>query len=214
MSNFPFKYFNPGHIYALSLRGKHIYVGETSNIKRRLREHVTGLYYNVHQRKWVYGGSKLTRDYSPISLIGLYRPWLDYNDIYNLIKQNSSFSELDKQLTSIRRDTERELTLHFMNIEGGNEVRGSQWTNKKNVSSDILDNFSNVRPVCKCNIPAEKLLLEDKKEKWVCGNHMAHHNNDFCLKPSSSGLLFSFDSEFSINLNLECDFNKLILPNV
>lgn len=214
MSNLTSRCFNPGHIYVLALRGKNLYVGETTNVKRRLREHVTGLYYNINKRKWVNGGSKISRDYSPISLVGLYRPWLNYNDLYNLINKNTSFTDLDKHLASIRRDTEREITLHFMKLEGRNEVRGSQWTSSKNVSSDVLDNFHNIRPVCNCNIPAEKLSLEDGKEKWVCGNHTAHNNNDFSLKPSPSGLLFQFDTEFSINLNLECDYNKLILSNI
>ena len=208
------KHFKPGYIYVLGLRGKNIYIGETSNIKRRLKEHTTGLFYNNIKNKWTPGGSKMTREYSPINLIGLYRPWINYDTLYDLVIKNTSFSELDKQLASIRRDIERELTLHFMKLEGNTQVRGSQWTSSKNVSCDILNTFENIRPNCKCNIPAEKIYTSSGIEKWVCGSHVTHNTPEFELIPSTSGLLFQFDSKFSIPVALSCDYNETISKDV
>ena len=62
------RFLNQGFVYVLALEQNRIYVGETSDIRRRLCEHLTGLYYDNKKRKWVVGGSVMTRKFKPIKL--------------------------------------------------------------------------------------------------------------------------------------------------
>ncbi len=204
---------NPGFIYVLALEQNRIYIGETSDIRRRLCEHLTGLYYDTKKRKWVLGGSVMTRKYKPIKLMGLYRPELDFKDLKDITAKCSNLLEFENSLRGIREGTERELTLYYMKLHGRAHVRGSRWCSpNKNPNPDNLEKFQSNRPTCQCDIPAERIVTYTGKEKWVCGSFLIHDLFDNKLLPSEDGLLLSLNEGNSIPVSLSCDCGKTAEP--
>lgn len=75
--------------YVLELEKNKFYVGSTYDFNRRLGEHLMGIY-----------GSKFTRLYKPIRIVGVYKG-----------------------------NCERDKTLQFMHQKGYQNVRGAKWCN-------------------------------------------------------------------------------------
>ena len=205
---------NFGYIYVLALRENRLYVGETNNLKRRLREHLTGLYYDIKKRKWVSGGSEMTRTYKPKRIASLYRPNLSFEEYSTLVKGCSSYKDLNKSLKEHREKEERNLTFHYATISGRHMVRGSKWCSvSKGIPLELLEGFTKERPNCSCDLPAEKITLTSGIEKWVCGAYQIHNSFDFKLVSSTSGLLLMLEDGLNIPVGLCCDYNKPNKPN-
>ena len=198
-----------GYIYALALKENRIYIGETADLKRRLREHVTGLYYDTKKRRWIPGGAVITRNFKPVRLVGLYRPNLDYSQFQHLVETSKNLQELEASLRKKREDTEADITLQYMKLHGRNQVWGANWCClKKTPAPETVEKFHSRRLLCKCAIPAEKIITFMGKEKWVCGSHLIHDLFGNKLVPTSRGLLFQLGSDLEIPVALECVCDK------
>jgi len=206
------KILNPGYIYVLALGESQYYVGETNNLKRRLQEHVTGLFYDTKKRKWVIGGSVMTRQVKPHTLIGLYRPNLSYIRFKELVHRNTNMMDLDVCVRNVRTETETELTLQYMEIYGKSQVKGAHWCSPdKTPKQETIESLKNSsRPLCKCDIPAEKIINHLGKEKWVCGTYFIHEMFGKELIPSKRGLLLPITEHLTIKVSLSCDCDRVV----
>ncbi len=202
-----------GYIYALGLKENQIYIGETADLKRRLREHITGLYYDTKKRRWIPGGAVVTRTFKPVMLMGLYRPNLDYQGLQDLVKTSKDLQELETSLRKMREEAETNITLQYMKIHGRNQVWGAHWCSlKKTPSMEVVEKFQSRRPLCKCSAPAEKIVTFTGKKKWVCGSHLIHDLFGDKLAPTPKGLLLQLSPDLEIPVALECDCDKGVEP--
>jgi predicted GIY-YIG superfamily endonuclease len=168
-----------GHwIYILECDDEYIYIGETTRLFRRFREHI---YKN---------GAVNTHLHKPYRLIGLYK----LGDNYSFYQYRTKIknNEYDKFIIENWGDDENsdnllvenhftELFMHLRKDENNdkfvfndgewNKVRGGKYTkeilsNPTNIMDidDILD-----RPLCNCGLPCEVKLSNDKtKIYFVC----------------------------------------------
>ncbi len=150
-----------------------IYIGETSRLYRRFKEHLEGR------------GCKNTSDFENVELIGLYD--VIQNNIfikyhigikYNFIEELNNFTfdnireeikdnDIDKTLSLFleNRITERFMHIHKnsdnYNISGGKYTKGNYIKDFNDI--DIID-----RPLCKCNLPCEVLLSKNNDFWFKC----------------------------------------------
>jgi len=200
---------NPGYIYVLNLGKNRVYVGETGDLKRRLREHLTGLYYDTKKRKWTRGGAVMTRNFKPQRLVGLYRPELTFPQFRELVTHSADLLDVEKELRVCRRETETNLTLQYMKTYGRECVRGAKWCTLNKVPEEkVLETLESPRPSCKCDRPAEKTVEYTGNSVWVCGAHLIHDMFGTELIPSTEGLLLPLSKKIHLPVLLSCDWSS------
>ena len=179
-------------IYILRCNNDIIYVGETTRLYTRLIEHNEG------------NGSITTQKNKPYKLIGIYK----------LIKEGLLFEtgSIDEDMydngylgesKSWALDLENQITLMYMkamntkwdNVYGGKYHEG--YRPEENPSNTI----KLFRPYCKCNIPADINIYNDKKY-WRC-----------CKKNSWEGLNDFIKSRFDYQSLETCNFYKIYNEN-
>ena len=156
-------------IYILRCDKNIIYVGETTRLYRRLLEHKTGK------------GSATTSEFEPYTLMGIYKLIKSgltfdspiHKDIYEkgFINENKSWG----------LELENEITLMYM------KAMNTKWDNvyggKYHVGYRTVDNPSNniklFRPYCKCKIPADINIFNNKKYWRCCKKNCWDGLNDF-----------------------------------
>jgi len=200
---------NPGFIYVLSLEKGYYYVGETGDLKRRLTEHVTGLYYDRKKKRWTAGGAVTTRALKPRRLIGLYRPDLCYVHFREIVKETSDLIDLENRFRKLREEEEVKVTLQCMEIYGKQYVRGARWCSPaKTPKVDLSESSSMRRPLCKCELPSEKKVTHGGKVKWICGIQLIQEFFESDLSISEKGLMFNLLNEVQIPVKVSCDLEK------
>ena len=182
-------------IYVLECDDDYIYIGETTRLFRRFREHI---YHN---------GSVNTTRHTPQRLIGLYKVGDNYsfykyrneirNGEYNRFTVNEWGEDEDSGNLLIENHF-TELYMYLRNQDNEGEwdtVRGGKYTkqmysNPTNIMNpeDILD-----RPMCHCELPCEvKLSKDGTKIYFVCA-----------LKNVWE------DMEIDLDVNEPCDYFKV-----
>lgn len=200
---------NPGWIYVLALEKGNFYVGETGNLKRRLHEHVTGLFYDYKKKRWCPGGAVMSRKLKPQRLIALYRPNMSYMKFQEYVAKFEILKDLETKIRKVREKTEKEITLHFMEIYGINNVKGAHWCcPDKNPTQSVTSEFDSIRPLCKCPKPTERVLNSKDNIRWVCGAYHIHDTFGPELIPSEQGLILNLKDGLHIPVALSCDCDK------
>jgi hypothetical protein len=179
-------------IYILRCNDNVIYIGETTRLYKRLMEHKNG------------EGSDTTRKYKPYKLIGLYKlikDGLTFDCPINSDMYKTGFIDEDK---SWAIELENKITLMFMksmNTRWGSVYGGKYhvgYRPKINPSQDI----KLPRPYCKCILPADINIFNNKKY-WRC-----------CKKNSWDGLNNFLEKELKFpSLEQPCSFYKAFDEN-
>ena len=139
------------HVYVLELKGGCVYVGKSSNVKRRLKQHMQGTYKSK--------GASFTKKYKPTGRI---------------LKR---LGDLDAG--KIATDgPERDETLRWMHRLGADKVRGWKYVRKSSLKKyemkEIQDNLRELFDLCRkcgkkghfatgCPLVAKKKKISRKK---------------------------------------------------
>lgn len=171
-------------IYILRCDGNIIYIGETTRLFTRLREHKNG------------EGSITTQKNKPFELMGIYKlidDWLTFDIPKRYCEEG--FIEENKHWG---RNLENEITLMYMkamntkwdNVYGGKYHQGYRPDN--NPSNNIRLN----RPYCNCKLPADINIYNDKIY-WRC-----------CRKNNWSKLNTFLEDKLKYSSLKPCNFYK------
>ena len=144
-------------IYILRCNNNIIYVGETTRLYRRLIEHKNG------------EGSDTTSEFKPYKLMGIYKLIKDgltfdcpiNKDMYEqgFFDENKSWGlELENQITLMYM---KAMNTKWDNVYGGKYHVGYRPENNPS------NNIKLFRPYCKCKLPADINIYNNKKY-WRC----------------------------------------------
>lgn len=145
-------------IYILKCNNNNFYVGETTRLFRRLREHTIGK------------ATDFTKNNKPYKLCAIYKLANSENQVNEFLEDTfSEYDFLEDNNKKLSLKLENEITLMLMKILDNNwkNVYGGKFNKnflpEKNPSSNLHLN----RPFCKCNLPSD--LNEYKSKKyWRC----------------------------------------------
>ena len=141
-----------------------IYIGETTRLFRRLKEHCGGDWGDAM-------GSVTTCKYRPIRLLGLYKVedeglFAFSNDpIHKDMYETGYLTECK----TWAREVENKITLQYMKSMGRKwtQVFGGKWCRRDRSHINPSKDYTIDRPYCKCNVPADINEYNGKKY-WRC----------------------------------------------
>lgn len=183
-------------IYVLKCYENVIYVGETTRLFKRLIEHKNG------------NGAETTSDFKPYKLLGIYKlikDGLKISEPINKDMYETGFFEEDK---SWALELENEITLMWMksmNTKWDN-VYGGKYHVGYRPEENPADNLTLLRPYCKCKMPADINIYNNKKYWRCCKKNNWDGLNDFLqITLGFSGLeACNFYKEYIENDSFEC----------
>jgi hypothetical protein len=173
-------------IYILRCDNNIIYVGETTRLYKRLIEHKNG------------EGSDTTSEFKPYKLMGIYKLIKDgltfdcpiNKDMYEqgFIDENKPWGlELENQITLMYM---KAMNTKWDNVYGGKYHIGYRPENNPS------NNITLFRPYCKCKLPADINIYNNKKY-WRC-----------CKKNCWDGLNEFLENKLEYPLLEPCNFYK------
>lgn len=172
-------------IYILRCDNNVIYIGETTRLYTRLIEHKNGK------------GSDTTREFKPYKLMGIYKlikDGLTFDSPINKDMYEQGFIDENK---SWGLELENQITLMYM------KAMNTKWDNvyggKYHIGYRPEINPSNIkifRPYCKCKLPADINIYNNKKY-WRC-----------CKKNRWDGLNEFLETKLDFPSLEPCDFYK------
>lgn len=183
--------------YILELEDNRFYIGETTNISRRLFEHCDSDTY----------ASASTDMFDVLAIIGLYR--IDNSINYHVIENDITMSHLDVE-NEIAENMMLLLRKYWWKARGGkylkiiNNVRNKNiyYENPK-IHPDYIEYNGRVehkRPACKCGLPCEIKQSKYGNFYWSCS--MKANNSSQWLMRYTPNTMF---------INPGCDFYETIV---
>ena len=171
-------------IYILRCNDNIIYVGETTRLYTRLLEHKNGK------------GSDTTSQFKPFKLLGIYKLIKDGLTFdYNKYTNEQLFLHENKPWAL---DLENQITLMYMKVMNTkwDNVYGGKYHIGYRPENNPSNNIKLFRPYCKCNLPADINIYNNKKY-WRC-----------CKKNSWEGLNQFLKTKLEYPPLQPCDFYK------
>lgn len=153
-------------VYVLLCEHNYIYIGETSRLYGRFKEHNTGR------------GAKNTIEHKPIKLIGLYKvnnnnAFLEYRRGILLHDYNPFLLDNWKELEGDNLLIENRITERYFferRTADWDKIKGGKYT--KDITANPIDKLDTTdlldRPLCKCGYPSEIKLSKDKTFYFIC----------------------------------------------
>jgi len=138
---------------------------------------------------------------------------MNFRGFQELVAESEDLSKLESLLRKERTATETDIAVQYMKIYGQTHVRGARWCSiEKPPKMETIEKVEESRPLCKCGIPAERIVPNSGKDKWVCGCHLVHDLFGSELYPSTRGLLLPLGDHLSISVSLTCESGKGVEP--
>lgn len=178
-------------IYVLKCCENVIYIGETTRLFKRLLQHKNGV------------GSVTTSDFKPYKLLGIYKLIKDGLKISEPIHKDMYETGFLEDNKSWALELENEITLMWMKSMNTkwDDVYGGKYHVGYRPEENPADNLTLLRPYCKCKMPADINIYNNKKY-WRC-----------CKKNNWDELSDFLNDELGYPVLEPCNFYKEYIEN-